>query len=132
MSKPPKLELIKKPPELKGSSTFWDVCPRLLEFLPTTPCEEGKPATDEEGRVLEEPRCPWWINHEGSNYCFWRFVQDRSTPEGVMEELTLAEIAQLFGWSSSRMTTYYKEAQEELKGALEEIGWTSLSDLNQV
>lgn len=111
----PDLKLVSTPEPLKGSNCFWNVCPRLLEFLPESACPEAKPELDKMGRVPEEPHCPWWINDEASHYCFWKYLHSNSTPEGVMEELTLKQISDLFGWSSTRMTKYYKEAMEELE-----------------
>lgn len=119
MSKP-ELTLIKsKDPLAREGSNFWKTCPRMLEYLPESECELGKLEKDKSGRYIV-PKCAWWIRSEEHHNCFWRFVQSKSTADGIMEELSLAEISRLFGWSSSKINEYYKEAIEELKVALED------------
>lgn len=118
-----KLELIKTPEPLKESNNFWRTCPRMLEFLPETPCSKGKPLISSKSkRVQDEPECPWWINSKEYNYCFWKYVHSKSSPDGVMPELVQSDLAQLFGWSNTKTHFVLKEAIEELTTALKVYG----------
>lgn len=123
-----KLKLIKSPDKLKSPNNFWRACPRSLEFLPETPCDQGKPKTTKSGRVQEEPKCPFWINSEDHNYCFWTYVYDKSNPDGVMPELVQSDLAHLFGWSNTKTHFALKEAIKELTEALVKYGGFDLSD----
>ncbi len=118
-----KLKLIKTPAPLKDLNNFWRTCPRLLKFLPEKPCEQGKPSISTKSkRVQDEPKCPWWINSKEYKYCFWKYVHDKSSSDGVMPELVQSELAQLFGWSNTKTHFVLKEAIEELTNALSVYG----------
>lgn len=131
MDDSPKLKLITTPPALPKRSSFWRVCPKRLDYLPESPCEMGIPGRNQSGKVQDEPSCPWWINSKEHNYCFWRYVQDKSGPDGVMQELVQSELAQLFGWSNTKTHFMLKQAIEELTGALKLYGAMELiQDLN--
>lgn len=87
----------------------------------------GKPTiAGKSKRVQDEPQCPWWINSEEHHYCFWRYVQDKSSPEGAMPELVQSELASLFGWSNTKTHFVLKEAIEELTNALKTYGAVQL------
>lgn len=114
-----KLKLLKTPAPLTQSNNFWRVCPRHLEYLPEKCCEKGKPKINpSNGKIHDEPECPWWINSAEHHYCFWRYIQDKSGPDGVMQELVQSELAQLFGWSNTKTHFMLKQAMEELTNAL--------------
>lgn len=60
-------------------------CPRALECHPTGWCPlavmrlrairtAGKELTEEEESKL--PGCPWAVNHQLANYCFFKYIQD--------------------------------------------------------
>jgi hypothetical protein len=60
-------------------------CPRGLEVMPDTFCPlavlrlrairtAGKELTEEEEAKL--PGCPWAVNHQVANYCFFKYIQD--------------------------------------------------------
>src|SRR5271165_1541387 len=60
-------------------------CPRSLESLPGSFCSlavmrlrairtAGRELTEEEESKL--PGCPWAVNHQLANYCFFKYVQD--------------------------------------------------------
>lgn len=119
MSKPT-LTLLKKPDELDPEGrNFWKVCPLKRQYLPEEACPEGQPTKDR-SKKLVKPSCAWWINSKEDNYCFWRFTHSRSTPDGVMEELSLSEISRYLGWSTTKAAEYYREALDDLKRTLEE------------
>ena len=128
-----KLKLIKSPEKLGRSNNFWRVCPRMLEFLPDSHCSKGKPIiTGKSKRVQEEPSCQWWINSPDHNYCFWKYIHDKSSVDGVMNELVQSELANLFGWSNTKTHFILKEAIEELTSALKTHGAVEmLSEMDQ-
>lgn len=121
MKDKPDLKLVKTPKKLEGCNTFWKVCPRALEFLPEETCDMGKPELSSKSkRVTSEGECPWWINSPEHNYCFWKYIHDKSTPDGAMQELVQADLAKLFGWSNTKTHFAIKEALKELVQALED------------
>lgn len=66
----------------------------------------------------DEADCPWWINSEAHDFCFWTFVSERSGPDGSMSELVQSEIAELMGWSNTKTHFMLKTAMAELIEAL--------------
>lgn len=125
----PNLRLIKSPPPLGPINHFWASCPRKLKEMPTEHCPKGRPKlTGADDRVVEEPECKWWINSPKHNYCFWRYIQDKSNPDGVMPELPQSELARLFGWSNTKMHLAVKDAMVELKDKLETHGADQLAE----
>lgn len=117
----PKLALLKRPQDLKAANNFWRCCPLNKEYLPETTCPEGSPHISN-GKIQEEPRCAWWINSATHNYCFWRYVKDRSDVDGMMKELVQSELAELFGWSNTKTHFMLKQAMVELTEALKSYG----------
>ena len=91
------------------------------EYLPESACPEGAPRVSR-GKVQEEPACPWWINSPAHNYCFWRYVKDKSDEDGVMRELVQTDLAELFGWSATKTHFVLKQAMVELTDALKTYG----------
>lgn len=65
-----------------------------------------------------DPKCEWWINSEKHDFFFWKYIMDKSDPDGYMQELTQAELADLFGWSNTKIHFVLKEATDELVEAL--------------
>lgn len=60
-------------------------CPRALECHPTEWCPlavmrlrsirtAGRELTEEEESTL--PGCPWAVNHQLANYCFFKYIKD--------------------------------------------------------
>jgi hypothetical protein len=60
-------------------------CPRALEYAPDTWCPlavmrlkairtAGRELTEEEESML--PGCPWAVNHQLANYCFFKYIKD--------------------------------------------------------
>lgn len=113
--KPNKLPEPKKPKSLKETKVrnFWNTCPRKLDSLPDEPCGLGYESSKMRGNMT--PSCPWWVNSKEHNYCFWRWLKDKSTPDGKMDPLLQNEIAKLFGCSSTKVHFILKEALESLK-----------------
>lgn len=116
-----KLTLLKRPQDLKAANNFWRCCPLSKEYLPETTCPEGSP-TIQKGKVQAEPRCAWWVNSSDHNYCFWRYVKDKSDSDGMMKELVQSELAALFGWSNTKTHFMLKQAMVELADALKTYG----------
>lgn len=99
-------------PDLKLIKTELEACP-VHGFSPF--CLNKKP------RVLtkEDLNCHWWINSEKHNYCFWTYIQDRSTEDGSMPELIQSQLAKLLGWSNTKTYFVLKQAMEELVSKLD-------------
>ena len=123
MEDKPKFKVINTPEEPREIRNFWKCCPLTKEYMPETACPEGKPNINpQNGKIQNEPRCSWWINDKNSNYCFWRYLKDKSDPDGVMKELVQSELAQLFGWSNTKTHFMLKQAIEELTEAFKIYG----------
>ena len=75
----------------------------------------GRPEKNEKGKLVKEPECPWWIDSEKDNYCFWRYLQNNSLPDGKMDSQLQNEIADKFACSSTKIHFILKEAVEKLK-----------------
>lgn len=128
MDKKRRLRLIKQAKE-SDKSNYWKCCPLANDFLPEKECPLGKPETNpKNGKVQEEPKCTWWINSVEHNYCFWRYVKDKSDENGVMKELVQSELAELFGFSNTKTHFVLKQAIEELTQALKDNGAEELLD----
>lgn len=100
------------------SHHFWNSCPRKLDYIPKEPCSQGKPTPLQNGRITSDPECEWWINSEKHGYCFWRYIRDKSKPDGSMKELLQSDLAVLFGCSSTKIHFILKEAMKELEEAI--------------
>lgn len=115
------LKLLKKPTEVRRC------CPTDGPHSSETPCPNGKPQFDAEGKVLEDlAGSSWWINSVDHQHCFWRYVRDKSDVNGVMKELVQSELATLFGWSNTKTHFMLKQAIEELTQALKLYGASEL------
>lgn len=129
----PKLELLKKPEALKEPRNYWNTVGKDKEFFPSEPRPDSVPTLNKAGKVIKDPTDPWWINSQKDNYCFWTYVRNNSNPDGTMEPLLQAEIAELFGCSSTKVHFMLKEAlsnlfgQEHLEG-LEDLLEEALKD----
>lgn len=113
-----KLRLVKRASPSTEANSFRRCCPIDKSLLPDTDCSEGQPNLDRNNKVSVEPACPWWINSEPHNYCFWKYVADKSDTDGSMRELVQSELAVLFGFSNTKAHFVLKQAIEELKSAL--------------
>lgn len=96
-------------------------CPRKLEEQPTSWCplavlrlkalrNAGKELTEEEERKL--PGCPWAVNHQMANYCFFnymsQFLDENSLPSDT-------EIAHLMNISQDTVKKTQKSAIEKIQ-----------------
>lgn len=128
MTQKPNLILVKKSKKLQSSNNFWRCCPLAREYLPEGPCPEGQPSSN---KSQEEPKCAWWINSAEHNFCFWKYVKDKSDSDGVMKALVQSELAALFGWSNTKTHFMLKTAMVELEAAFKLHGAEELlEDLN--
>lgn len=110
------LRLVSKPGQLKPANSFWRCCVLKREYLPEVSCPEGQSTRN------EEPKCPWWINSPEHHFCFWRYIKDKSDPDGIMKELVQSELATLFNWSTTKTHFMLKQAMTELTAALKAHG----------
>lgn len=120
-----KLTLLKRPQELPVVNNYWRCCPLANDYLPETTCPEGAPKLVK-GKVQEEPPCAWWLNSPNHNFCFWRYLKDKSDPNGVMKELSQSELASLFGWSDTKTHFMLKQAIVDLTEAMKLHGAADL------
>lgn len=121
-----RLRLIKEARE-SDKSNFWKCCPLAKDYLPESACPAGEPTVNEKnGKIQDEPSCVWWINSKDHNYCFWRYIKDKSDENGMMKELVQSELADLFGWSNTKTHFMLKQAVEELTQALNDHGAAEL------
>lgn len=109
-------------------------CPRGLKCLPNEFCPlavmrlrairtAGKELTEEEEAKL--PGCPWAVNHQLANYCFFKYIQDyagEKPPSDVevaslncmsVEAVKKTEKAAL---AKIRETEQFKDLKESLEG----------------
>lgn len=112
-AKEERLELMKK---LRGAreviqelrkiqpNTFWNTCGSNAESM-RDDCE----------CTLKGTQSPWYVNSPEHRNCFWRYVSDRSLPNGEMKPLYQHEIADLEGCSPTKVHFTIKEAVEKLK-----------------
>ncbi len=103
------------PIRLIRSRNFWNSCPLKLDLMPDSPCALGRESSQLKSNT--PPSCEWWINSEEHNFCFWRWVQDISLPDGRMDPLLQNEIAKLMNCSSTKIHFILKEAFENLKNS---------------
>ena len=75
-------------------------CPRSLKTLPHSWCplavlrlkairNAGKELSEEEEEKL--PGCPWAVNHQLANYCFFKYVEDYM-PEKQLSDTDIASL----------------------------------------
>ena len=94
-------------------------CPRRLKELPCEYCplavlrlkvlrNNNKEFTEEEEATL--PGCPWAINHQMSNYCFFKYTKDylNNPPSDK-------EIAHMNNISVETVKAVEKEALDKIK-----------------
>jgi len=94
-------------------------CPRKLDELPCEFCplavlrlkalrNSDKEFTEEEETKL--PGCPWAINHQMSNYCFFNYLKDY-----LNDAPSDKEIAHMNNLSVETVKSIEKKAMEEVK-----------------
>lgn len=95
------------------SNSFWKSCPRKLQFFPDSGCPLGRISAAETKDT--ENGCPWSVNSEQDNFCFWTWVRRLSDKDGFMEPLLQHEMATLLNSSGAKLHVSYKEALENMK-----------------
>lgn len=95
------------------SRNFWNSCPKKLDSMPCSGCDLGRLSlnTPEE----QTPPCDWSINSEEHHFCFWKFVQDTSLPDGRMDNLMQNQISQLMNTTAPDIHFLLKEAVAKLQ-----------------
>jgi hypothetical protein len=111
MDHKPKLRIIKNP----------DAKSELAWRMSHLACAKNKVSCGQ-----NETECIWWINSADHNFCFWRYLKDKSDSEGMMKELVQSELAALFGWSNTKTHFMLKQAIIELTEALKIHGAAEL------
>lgn len=83
---------------------FWNTCGSHAESM-----------SDECECTLKGTESPWFVHSSEHRNCFWRWIADRSLPNGEMKALYQHEIAELEGCSPTKVHFTIKEAVEKLK-----------------
>lgn len=91
---------------------FWNTCPRKLELMPESSCVRGKKAIKNQCGELP---CQWGVNSREHHYCFWKYVQEKSAPNGEMDQLMQDEVAKLLDWSSTKVHFMVRSAIKRIK-----------------
>ena len=95
-------------------------CPRQLEDLPDSWCplavqrlkalrHADRELTEEEEALL--PGCPWAVNHQLANYCFFNLIQD-FIPDKTLSDM---EIAHFCNISIDSVKKIEKESIEKIR-----------------
>jgi len=95
-------------------------CPRSLEFAPETFCPlavmrlkairtAGRELTEEEESKL--PGCPWAVNHQLANYCFFKYIKEYASDKPPSD----IEIASLNGISIETVKKTEKNALNKIR-----------------
>lgn len=104
----------------KATASMDTRCPRQLEDMPDTWCElavlrlkairnAGRELTEEEESKL--PGCPWAIDHQLANYCFFKYILEYTgdkTPSDM-------EIASLLNVSTETVKKIEKTALDKMR-----------------
>jgi hypothetical protein len=105
-------------------------CPRQLKDMPDTWCplsvlrlkairNAGRELTEEEEANL--PGCPWSVNHQLANYCFFKFIEEYAgdKPLSDIEIASLNNVsvdtvkkAEKSGLQKIRVTEEFKEIKD--------------------
>lgn len=109
-------------------------CPRSLEALPNQYCPlavmrlRAIRTADHELSEVEEanlPGCPWAVNHQMSNYCFFKYIQEYSSdkPPSDIEVASLNCISvetvkktEKSALTKIRETEEFKDLKESMEG----------------
>ena len=128
----------------KDDSSMDSRCPRTLETFPETFCPlavmrlrairtAGRELSEEEEAKL--PGCPWSVNHQMSNYCFFDYIKNFSgdKPPSDVEIASLncmsvdaVKRTEKTALNKIRETEQFKDLKESLDG--ESIVTEHLSD----
>jgi hypothetical protein len=100
-------------------------CPRQLERSPTSFCplavqrlkalrHAGRELSEEEEALL--PGCPFALNHQLANYCFFKFIEE-FTPDD--KQLSDMEIAHYCNLSTETIKKVEKKALQKMRESKE-------------
>ena len=100
-------------------------CPRKLKEQPTSWCplavlrlkalrNAGKELTEEEENKL--PGCPWAINHQMANYCFFNYMSQFLDENSLPSE---TEVAHLLNVSQDTVKKIQKSAIDNIRNVEE-------------
>lgn len=89
---------------MDNKTKFDTRCPRQLSSAPNSYCSlavqrlkairhAGRELTEEEESLL--PGCPYAINHQLANYCFFKFIKDFSPDEKPLSDMEIAHFCSL-------------------------------------
>jgi len=96
-------------------------CPKRHECLPDTWCDLAvqrlKAIRNYTGNLSEEkeanlPGCPWAVNHQLANYCFFKLIQSHMPDH---KDLSDMEIAHFCGVSIDTIKKSEKKALEKIR-----------------
>lgn len=105
----------------KPQNNMDERCPRQLEDLPENWCplavQRLKAIRNTTGELTEEeeanlPGCPWAVNHQLANYCFFKLIKD-NMPEN--KDLSDMEIAHFTGVSTDTVKKSEKKALKKIR-----------------
>lgn len=79
-------------------------CPRQLDSTPASFCplavqrlkalrHAGRELTEEEESAL--PGCPWSVNHQLANYCFFKFIEQFTPDDKPLSDMEIAHFCNL-------------------------------------
>ena len=100
-------------------------CPRRLEEQPTSYCplavlrlkalrNAGRELTKDEENKL--PGCPWAVNHQMANYCFFNYMSQFIDTDSLPSE---TEVAHLMNISQESVKKIQKSALEKIRNIRE-------------
>lgn len=106
--------------ELPNNSEMDSRCPRQLDKMPTNYCPlavmrlrairtAGRELTEEEESLL--PGCPWAVNSQTANYCFFKYIDEFATEQTLSD----VEVAALNCLSVETVKKIEKEAMNKIK-----------------
>jgi hypothetical protein len=111
----------------KAPKTFMDDrCPRQLEDMPESWCPLGVlrlKAIRNAGRELSEeeeanlPGCPWAVDHQLANYCFWKYISEYTGDKSPSD----IEVASLMNISTETAKKTEKNAIQKFRESPEFI-----------
>jgi len=114
-----------------------DRCPRQLEDMPESWCplavlrlkairNAGRELTEQEEANL--PGCPWAVDHQLANYCFWKYISEYTGDKAPSD----MEIASLMNISTDTAKKTEKNAISKFRESPEFIDLVDDKDGNSV
>ncbi|RME85150.1 MAG: hypothetical protein D6785_04775 [Planctomycetota bacterium] len=82
---------------------YWKVCPLQPSKFPEDPCQQTS--------------CEWRISSKRHNFCFWKFIRDKSNQDGEFTPLNLSEISNLLNLPIEKCQELQQEIFSYLKNS---------------